>query len=229
MLETLQKTTCSLLQQRRYYIYVVFRLDGTPCYVGKGCGNRWQHHANKKRSKNRHFKAIAELSTQPLPCVKVCNDLTEAEAFAYEIIWIKALGRECDGGILTNVLPGGQTSSVKNMGRTPSAATRQKIRQALIGRTLPSEVLEKISAATKGRKHTEARRAITRAAILAAYEKDPTYRERVAEGARGMRSAATREAMVAGQKRRWQGRTPPWALLGIPSTTYYRWKRQGRI
>jgi hypothetical protein len=112
-------------QDRRFYVYVMFRLNGTPCYVGKGSGKR---HLNMRRRHNPHLLSIIRQSGGSLPTAIIRDGLTEDEAFDTERAFIKALGREIDGGILVNLTDGGDGTS---------------------GHTLNNEVRERLSAKTR--------------------------------------------------------------------------------
>jgi NUMOD3 motif len=91
------------------YVYVYFRLNGVPCYVGKGSGNRYRHRGPTKR--NPHFAAIMAASSNKLPVVVVRRGLSDDEAFTCEEALIAAIGRECDGGPLINLGKGGKGGS----------------------------------------------------------------------------------------------------------------------
>lgn len=64
--------------ERRFYVYVVFRPNGEPCYIGKGTGPRWRLHP--KHRNNPHLKRIANLAPdRRLPTVVIRSELTEDE------------------------------------------------------------------------------------------------------------------------------------------------------
>ncbi len=108
----------------RFYVYVIFRPDGRPCYVGKGTGVRW----TRKHDNNRHLSNIRAAAGKPLPVVKVAVGLTEDEAFAYERAFIAAIGRTPNGP-LVNATDGGEGNT---SGPMPEEQ-KQKIREAMLG------------------------------------------------------------------------------------------------
>ena len=89
----------------RFYVYVIFRPDGRPCYVGKGTGVRW----TRKHDNNRHLSNIRAAAGKPLPVVKV------------------AVGRTPNGP-LVNATDGGEGNT---SGPMPEEQ-KQKIREAML-------------------------------------------------------------------------------------------------
>lgn len=133
--------------RRDFYVYVIFRLNGIPCYVGKGCGDRWTRHEQRPIHENRHFRSIiqqARTAGRELPKIKLHESLTEAIAFEYEKALIHAIGREHAGGPLVNLTDGGDGES---------------------GRVMSAEQKQKISARKKGRPYTDHQRAVHEAAM----------------------------------------------------------------
>ena len=95
-----------------FYTYAYLREDGTPYYIGKGCGDR----VNAKH----RFK---------LPPVErrliLKEGLTEEEAHRHEVYLISVLGRKDKGtGILRNLTDGGEGVT----GLKHSIITRNKIK-----------------------------------------------------------------------------------------------------
>jgi hypothetical protein len=121
------------------YVYIIFRPDGSPCYAGKGKGQRWT--SDKERAKhNPHFAAIwkkAQKEGKELPRIKIREGLTDAEAFEIEIALIKAIGRQKDGGPLTNMTDGGDGLV------DPSPETRAKMAESA-RKNLTDEKIERI-------------------------------------------------------------------------------------
>ena len=91
---------------KEFYVYVMFKPNGSPCYVGKGSGGRW---AIKDRSYNTHLMRIIKKYGE-LATVKVRSGLTEEEAFQVEIALISAIGRS-PYGPLANLTDGGEGTS----------------------------------------------------------------------------------------------------------------------
>lgn len=93
--------------KRDFYIYVIFRLDGRPCYVGKGRGRRWLQH--ERKTHNPHLREIIRQANGcELPKVKIREGLGSAEALEIEAALIKAIGRKDNGGPLVNLTDGGE-------------------------------------------------------------------------------------------------------------------------
>jgi hypothetical protein len=93
-----------------FYVYVAFRpWDGSPCYVGKGKGNRWRRHF--RTSPNRNLANIIKKAGGTIPTVVIRRGLFEEEAFEIERAFIKAIGRKAHGGPLVNLTDGGDGPS----------------------------------------------------------------------------------------------------------------------
>jgi hypothetical protein len=136
-----------------FYVYVIFRLNGIPCYVGKGRGDRWKRHESRKIHDNSHMRSIvaqAKSAGLELPKVKLREDLTEQAAFDLEKIFIAAIGRESAGGPLVNLTDGGDGEG----GRIMSDAQKEKLRIAHTGKKHSPEHRAKIGAAFRGRKRS---------------------------------------------------------------------------
>lgn len=108
-----------------FYVYVYFRLNGSPCYVGKGRGSRWVKHKNGAGG-NSHLMRIIQKSGGDLPRVKIRTQLTNEQAIEIECALIAAIGREKDGGPLVNLSKGGDGVP----GHYPSQETREKLKAA---------------------------------------------------------------------------------------------------
>lgn len=172
----------------RFYVYVLFRLNGTPCYVGKGSGPRWKKHYN---SHNLHLRAIVKKDGE-LIAVKVRVNLSECEAFEVEKTLIATLGREQVGGLLVNLTDGGEGVS----GHIRSLEMRERDRFKAIGKSPSEEARARMSAAGKGRPKS----AETKAKMsVAARAMTPEHRKRISAAKLGKaRSLETREKIKQG-------------------------------
>jgi hypothetical protein len=87
---------------KKYYCYFYIREDGTPYYVGKGCGDR-------VHSKNHPGIILPPIERR----VKILENLTEEKSIEMEKIYIKKYGRkDLDTGILYNRTDGGDNPPV---------------------------------------------------------------------------------------------------------------------
>lgn len=93
-----------------HYVYIYFRLDGSPVYVGRGTGARYKTHM--KPSKDTHLGRLIKKSGGELPVVIIASGLTLEKSCEMEKAFIKALGREIDGGPLINLSLGGDAGSI---------------------------------------------------------------------------------------------------------------------
>src|ERR1700685_1126384 len=92
---------------RLAYVYIVFRPNGVPLYVGKGSGERLGRHAARAQS-NPHYGAVLKQAGGKLPVAVVARGLTDREAYALEKLLTWAIGIESEGGPLVNGGHGGQ-------------------------------------------------------------------------------------------------------------------------
>jgi hypothetical protein len=113
-----------------YYVYVAFYPNGTPCYVGKGKGERWRHCYNN--SHNRRLARVAKKNGGDIPVVIVQKDLNERQAFALEKLLIQIIGRQdlCDGP-LVNSTDGGEGDS----GATHTEETKKRMSAIRVGKS----------------------------------------------------------------------------------------------
>jgi hypothetical protein len=125
-----------------YYTYAYLREDGTPYYIGKGCGERIKQKSNRNCQKPKNKSQIIFLK----------QNLSEEEAFKHEVYMIAIFGRKDLGtGILRNLTDGGEGSS----GAIRSPELREKISTSMKGRTLSDEHRKKLSESLKGKKVSE--------------------------------------------------------------------------
>jgi len=124
-----------------YYVYAYLREDGTPYYIGKGKDNRaYQKRNFKPPSKDR--------------IIIILDNLTEEQAFANEIDYIKWYGRKDNNtGSLRNLTDGGEGASgmilseetkkrISIAKTNPSDETRKRLRESHLGHK-PSEETNK--------------------------------------------------------------------------------------
>lgn len=146
-----------------YYVYVMFRPNGHPCYVGKGQGKRYRQHFRPKdilNHVNKHLASIIRLAGGELPVVITRSGLSNEDAIVTERAMISAIGRKTTGGPLVNLTDGGEGNS----GWNPTPEIRENQRKARLKFYADNpEAVERIRKWATGRKDkpetTERRRA----------------------------------------------------------------------
>lgn len=132
--------------KNQYYIYSYLREDHSPYYIGKGSGKRAYTKGPKEVKPPRDKSRVRILKA----------DLTEEEAFLLEKLYILMFGRiDLGTGILRNRSDGGDGAS----GALRSEETKEKIRQANLGKKRPQWVYDKIAASNTGKKASAETRA----------------------------------------------------------------------
>lgn len=107
-----------------FYVYFHSKPDGSPFYVGKGCGKRA---STVWHNRNRHYKFIVakygkeNIKVSTIPCQ------SESDAFTMEMILIKAF--RSLGYKLANMTDGGEGA----VGATRSEDTRRKMAASKFG------------------------------------------------------------------------------------------------
>ena len=139
-----------------YYIYLYRYPDGTPYYVGKGCGKRDRVHYNDARAGRNKGKYAVRVTGKIIrqgqePIIeRVADGITESQALELEIKLIAKYGRRDIGtGILTNCTDGGDRGA---SGLSPDARKRQTaklIEWTRTQRVVDDEYRAKISAGMK--------------------------------------------------------------------------------
>lgn len=91
-------------------VYVLFKDDGTPFYVGAGNENRINDHFKGCGGRSEVNKIIKEHRGRGSNINHIIDSVheTEDEAFERESELIKQIGRLCDGGTLVNITKGGK-------------------------------------------------------------------------------------------------------------------------
>jgi len=124
-----------------FYVYLYLREDGTPYYAGKGYGNR-AYVEHRRNGKGVHTPKDKSRIVFPE------TNLTELGSFALERRLIRWYGRKDLGtGILLNRTDGGEGSS----GLVLSSTSKQKIREANLGRRHSDETKQKMAAIRIGK------------------------------------------------------------------------------
>jgi hypothetical protein len=165
------------------YVYMWFRPDGVPLYVGWGKHRvaskqpRWADHL--KNCHNRYLGKMLREHGLNLPLVIVRDGLTPEEAKTVERTLIAAIGRaDLKTGPLANHTDGGDGLTGAN------DEIRHKISQANRGRKNgphSAETRAKISAANRGRKKPEGY-STALSAILKGRVRSPEFRAKVSAG-----------------------------------------------
>jgi hypothetical protein len=117
------------------YVYGLMRPDnGGVFYIGMGTNNRaWDH--QKARKKGRSYKdnvickMIDELGYPEIPVIMFQTGLSHKEACELEQSLIRLIGRQLEGGPLTNVHPGGQgweTLSIESRAKIAESVSLSK-------------------------------------------------------------------------------------------------------
>ncbi len=122
-----------------FYLYRHIRLDkNEPFYVGIGsivekdklssCQSRLYRRAFSKSDRNPHWKSIVKSIPYEVEIILRSDDYTFIKQ--KEIEFIALYGRECKGGLLTNINEGGDG----NLGYKHSEETRKKISEVQKGK-----------------------------------------------------------------------------------------------
>lgn len=168
-----------------YYVYVLFRENGTPFYVGKGKGSRWHHHWTLARAGHRGYRLniIRDMLSRgiEIPKVKLHEGLTEVTAHTYEIALIAAIGRRPNGP-LVNMTDGGDGAS----GAKRSPQTLAKMSAAMRGKSPTPEHRAKIAATLRSKTPPEVRARIDRPR---AKKGSPEAAEKTAAANRGRKNS----------------------------------------
>ena len=162
-----------------FYVYVLFRADGTPFYVGRGRGWRWALHESHarlgKEPKSRRLNIIRAMFAAgwtEIPKIKLREDLTNQEANDIERALIVAIGRSGKGPLVNETDGGdgtvGHVRSLESRAKQSAAYTSEKRAKAsALKKGIPRspEVRAKVSAAKKGQRLSLETRAKISAAL----------------------------------------------------------------
>lgn len=180
--------------ETKFYVYIHVRPDGTPFYVGKGCGDRhlpkWKRNAHHSAIVNKHGAGNVTVSMFPAE--------SESAAYELEIAWILAL--RLSGFTLSNMTDGGDGTS--NM----SSEIKQKISRTKTGGKASPETRVKMSAAQQGKKRgpmSDALKAKLSAIRMGKKPSPEAIAKSAASRTGAKRSDATRAALSATKKAHW--------------------------
>jgi len=126
------------VKDKRFYVYEYTRLDTNMVfYIGKGKGNRY------KSLSGRNYYFLNIIKSTPYKVEIILDNLSEEEAYFEErkkIVYLKTTGQCC-----ANLNDGGTG------GLNPSIETREKQRNAKLGKILSEEHKKKISISNQGK------------------------------------------------------------------------------
>lgn len=134
-----------------YYVYALFRQDGSPFYIGMGKGDRWISHERRATKRETHKdRLICSMISAgyELPKVKIREQLTKAEAVLMEIALISAIGREPSGPLINQTAGGDGVVDLPEETRRRAAA---KTSATLKGRRRDPETIAKITATKRAK------------------------------------------------------------------------------
>lgn len=140
------------IDPRISYVYVIFDLNGVPCYVGKGKQWRWRVHFWQCGSSNKALAKLIKDAGGKLPITLVREHLTEKQALATEYALIHAIGSGERGPLLNIVDKLAERSG--HSGHIHSAETRAIIKAKRAAQVIlfTEERCKNISEALKGKK-----------------------------------------------------------------------------
>lgn len=191
------------MNKRSFYVYVLYRPDGTPFYVGRGTGARWLCHERNaqvgkiKGNPEKHSLILRILrSGQALDKRKYATGLTTKAASSLEIRLIKRWKRIVDGGWLLNKTTGGQRGIP---GHKHSAATRLKMSKSMRGIKRSPASRRRMSLAQKGRSFAVQVRAMRTANTGRPLSKE--HRRKLSLAKKGRPHSRAHVAKLRGQKR----------------------------
>lgn len=182
-----------------FYVYVLFRENGDPFYIGKGKDDRWRCHERHARADTKSHKSaiIRGIHARGFEVIKakIHEGLTEAIAHNYEVALIAAIGRGDDGPLVNRTDGGDGVTGMKHAGEA-----RLSISKAHRGRQKPPEECANIAAGKLGSKASAAARANMSAAHIG---KTPTpeTRAKISASHRGKKHSPEHVAKLAAIRR----------------------------
>lgn len=177
----------------KFYVYALFRDDGRVFYIGKGHGDRWNHHAVNARAGKRgyRFHIIRDMQARgvEMPKIKLHVGLTNLVAIEYEIALIKAIGRY-PSGPLANLTDGGEGA----LGYIHLPETL--VRMAAAAKNKSPETRAKISAGNRGKVRSAEMRAHA-SAVKSGKKRSLEHVGKSAAGHRGIKATAEHRAKIS--------------------------------
>lgn len=187
-----------------YYVYALYREDGSPFYIGYGSGSRWLVHESDARRglvkgnmrKHQIIKRILKSGAR-VSKKKLAEFSTSAEAASFEAKLIKRIGRAINGGPLVNNTDGGDGGVP---GYKHTHQRRRKISRALKGIPKSETAKKHMSEAMKHRpvcqKAIEAMANATRGK-----PKTKSHRRKISDAKKGKALSPEHIAKLKGRKR----------------------------
>ena len=175
-----------------FYVYILYREDGRPFYVGKGTGRRWLNHERYPvRGRSHRDNIICDMQARgvAVPKRKVAEGLSNADACALEIRLIAEIGREPHGPLINQTRGGDGLVD-------PSQEIIAKIRAGNLGKKHPDDVRKKISINTRAALAKPDVKERHRKAISKA-QSSPDYRARMSAAIRASHSSAEVRARIS--------------------------------
>lgn len=196
---------------KRYRVYIHYRPNGSPFYVGKATGNRRPYSFTTRTAVHKNI--VAKYGAENIVVSVLCMD-TEESALSREVELIAQF--KAEGHHLANLTPGGECGSsglvhteearrkiaLAATGRAHTPEAKQKIGDAQRGKVISEEARREMSERAKGKKHTDATRALISAASTGRKHTDEA-RKKISIGLTGkVPSAETRAKWSAQRKGR---------------------------
>jgi hypothetical protein len=123
---------------KQFYIYLHFKPDSTPFYVGKGSGGRGNSLHPSIRYHNKWHQRIVEKYGKENITIDIIPCIDESEAFEQEQLFISMCRNQ--GHVLCNLTDGGEGPS----GYKQSEEEKEKHRQANLNKKRTPEQIENI-------------------------------------------------------------------------------------
>lgn len=186
-------------QTGKFYVYVLYRPDGRPFYVGKGSGRRvhlhdWNARSGKVSAQPQLYRTIAKIRKNGGEfCAEIVfRSDSEEVAFSEEKRLVALYGRNS----LCNLTNGGEGVSGMVWADERRKAWSEKLKgnQHLLGHKMSEESKKKISIGNRGQKRSDEARANMRRAQANKPPMSPESRAKVSASKRGVPWPSPRDA-----------------------------------